>query len=496
MIDDGSSRSESDNEVNITYIQIQRDITLLLDYIEQLTDNRLLVQFADTRANAAENPPSTNTPVDFVRNPLSMSTPPCANYADFLNRLASINRVGLVKDEPFSSRDGDPKLDDISFLRWSRNFLATIAAPATKQSIRTTTEFLEVRGRYTPLRNLISSWRTSGASKRVAGSDQLRRLKLPRSVHRLELGLIVITLLVVIISGYAMVGKYISDQRADALNNLLSTVHDVDADSVLIPRTSGDGNNVQIHDNIADLCANYGGNHEGDHSVVVSGASDTGIDRTAAQVATLQLVQDCRKLQLALSRLVGETIRMRSWQTVFIGGPNGSVSEGISTVLAPLVGWSPGVVSQVSQIFTPEFCQKASGAFQVEPKKCAEAVRGLVADTGSTSSSILGWIALFVVPSLYSLVGAGAATMLELRRKVNTWTLILSDRNLIAYNMILGSAFGAIIGMFSRSFGSETSIGPAAIALLAGFNVPGVFSFLDQLSKQVFRLNETPHTTK
>jgi hypothetical protein len=497
MTDDRSSGPESDDKGSKEDAQIRRDIALLLDFLEQLADNRLFAQFKDTRVNAAENPPSTNTPADFVGNPPSIARPPCANYADFLNRLATINRDGPVKDEPFGSRDGDPKLDDLSFLRWSRNFLAAIAAPATVRSIKITDEFLRARGHYIPYLIRIrraANWlrQMPRASKQAAGSY---RLRLPRSVVRLEIGLIGITLLTVVISAYAMVGKYISDQRADALNGFSSIVHDVDADSVLIPRPSHDGNIAPIQADFWERCAGYGGG-PADRKVAVSDAPGTDIERTAVQ-ATLKLVQDCRQLEWAAKRLVGETIRMRSWEKLFIGGPNGSLSERIGAVLAPFVGWSYDAVSRSSGQVDSVFCRTvASGSQPAQPSGCAQVVFDLVTDTGSTASSILGWITLFLVPSLYSLIGAGAATMLALRRKVDTWTLILSDRNRIAYNMILGSAFGAIIGMFSRSFGSETSIGPAAIALLAGFNVPGVFSFLDQFSKQVFRLGETPQSTK
>ena len=117
-------------------------------------------------------------------------------------------------------------------------------------------------------------------------------------------------------------------------------------------------------------------------------------------------------------------------------------------------------------------------------------VRVVVEGTGSTSSAILGFITLYLVPALYSLIGAGAATMRYLRNRVETSTLRITDRHRIAYNLILGCAFGAIIGLFSRYLGSQSSIGPAVVALLAGFNVPAVFYFLGELSNRVFGISE------
>jgi hypothetical protein len=144
------------------------------------------------------------------------------------------------------------------------------------------------------------------------------------------------------------------------------------------------------------------------------------------------------------------------------------------------------------------------------------------------SSAILGCSSLYLVPALYSLIGAGAATMRYLRQRVEASTLSVTDRARIAYNAILvvpvrhsspgnresnqrdtargavpnvgfdplGFAFGAIIGLFARYLGSESNIGPAVVALLAGFNVPTVFSFLGELSNRVFGTTETAGVAK
>jgi Na+/H+-dicarboxylate symporter len=74
--------------------------------------------------------------------------------------------------------------------------------------------------------------------------------------------------------------------------------------------------------------------------------------------------------------------------------------------------------------------------------------------------------------------------------------LRITDRPRIAYNVILGCAFGAIIGLFARYLGSGSDIGPAVVALLAGFNVPAVFFFLGELSNRVFGMNETASVPK
>ena len=82
-----------------------------------------------------------------------------------------------------------------------------------------------------------------------------------------------------------------------------------------------------------------------------------------------------------------------------------------------------------------------------------------------------------------------AAVLRMIRRKVDTCTLASTDRTRLQQGAILGVLCGAIIGLFSDHLtGSEGAgaLGLSALALIAGYNVDGVFRFFDELSDRVF----------
>jgi len=58
---------------------------------------------------------------------------------------------------------------------------------------------------------------------------------------------------------------------------------------------------------------------------------------------------------------------------------------------------------------------------------------------------------------------------------------------------------GAIIGLFFSYIGKtnpQEGLGLSALALLAGYNISGVFSFLDELSNRVFQLGRASSAEK
>ena len=96
----------------------------------------------------------------------------------------------------------------------------------------------------------------------------------------------------------------------------------------------------------------------------------------------------------------------------------------------------------------------------------------------------------YVLPVLYGFLGAMAAAMRLLRRKVDAFLLSYTDRARLQQGAILGVLCGAVIGLFATflgEMGGTGSVGTAALALLAGYNVDGVFRFLDELSDRLFR---------
>jgi hypothetical protein len=485
-----------------------RDVRLLLDYLDISPDNRLLTQFEDTRPDrAAAAPPITK--------------PPCSKYRDFLSRLAAIEKgtQEAAESKETVAPSVDPDLDDLSFLLWTRNFLAIVAAPATLDSIRITHEVIQERSRLAFLPRLANWWKvslfSSGKTEHPKGDADAASTEsiskgarwLARSMRRLEFWLVVTTIVAVLISAYAMVGKYISDQRADALRRFQVAGDALEADAVAARwPAQPDASMADLLTMIKNACSSTTDQKDSSTTDV---KEPTGASETFAAAATMQgaqkLTHDCLEFRQESYHLMAEDIRLRSWESILLGGDSfavevpGSADVGhwipsniIGSIVGPLVGWSSRTVLQVGTGLNEEFCKTLQSTYNTKGKKgdCSEVVRVVVEGTGSTSSAILGFITLYLVPALYSLIGAGTATMRYLRNRVETSTLRITDRHRIAYNLILGCAFGAIIGLFSRYLGSQSSIGPAVVALLAGFNVPAVFYFLGELSNRVFGISE------
>jgi hypothetical protein len=106
------------------------------------------------------------------------------------------------------------------------------------------------------------------------------------------------------------------------------------------------------------------------------------------------------------------------------------------------------------------------------------------------ADGLLGCITLYLLPTLYGGLGAMAATLRALRRKVDHSLVTMTDRGRVQQDVILGVLCGAIIGLFSSYLGAsnpQQGFGLSALALLAGYNISGVFAFLDELSSRMFQ---------
>jgi len=495
------------------YAMLLRDIFLLLDFLETVNDNRLLAQFDDTR-------PKSGAPSPIV------ATPPCNSYHEFLRRLSEAQER-VPPERPQGQPTEASELEDLAFLRWSRNFLASVAAPATVDSILTTRQFIQERARValTPpwkslwnwvVRRFRSSPQPDANENREIPRDEnpSRGAKwLARSARRLERGLLLITILTVMVSAYAMVGKYISDQRTGALDSYQNAANALYTDIPSLWKAQPGESIVQFVNKFESTCSISAPPADMTGTPVKKVADSSGPDNPATaenagsttgpgnpDVATIdaavKLLRDCREYRRAKYRLAAEDIRLRSWQSIFMGRWDWwSPGDVASAMVGSIVGWSDSTLVRAGAAFDEPFCNDMKEDYDLN-QNCREVVRGVVEGTGSMSSAILGCISLYLVPALYSLIGSGAATMRYLRHRVEASTLSVTDRARIAYNAILGFAFGAIIGLFARYLGSESNIGPAVVALLAGFNVPAVFAFLGELSNRVFGTTEAAGVTK
>ena len=106
------------------------DIAVLLNYLNELPDSRLLSYFKATQDRVLDGR---------TRN----TVPPCDSYAEFLDRL-DIIAAAFQTGRPPPEHDGP---GPIAFVDWSCDFLAAVAAPATASSIRLTRQYAIHRSR-------------------------------------------------------------------------------------------------------------------------------------------------------------------------------------------------------------------------------------------------------------------------------------------------------------------------------------------------------------
>lgn len=113
--------------------------------------------------------------------------------------------------------------------------------------------------------------------------------------------------------------------------------------------------------------------------------------------------------------------------------------------------------------------------------------------------ALAGILGTAILPVLYGILGAGAAILRSLSRKMKLSLLAPRDLNLSLQQLALGAVMGACIGIFiaqpSTSANAATVIGPvalsaSALSFLAGFGVDAVFATLETVIARIF--NQQP----
>jgi hypothetical protein len=123
-------------------------------------------------------------------------------------------------------------------------------------------------------------------------------------------------------------------------------------------------------------------------------------------------------------------------------------------------------------------------------------------DASSVASRLTAVFGSAVLPVLYGLLGAGAAVLRNISRKITLSTLSPRDRNLSLLQLLLGTVTGACIGLFIVAPGKDTPlIGPvglsgSAISFIAGFGVEAVFQALETLIARVFNISGVSAQTR
>jgi hypothetical protein len=124
-----------------------------------------------------------------------------------------------------------------------------------------------------------------------------------------------------------------------------------------------------------------------------------------------------------------------------------------------------------------------------------------VRDAPSRAAAFANILGSAVLPFLYGLLGAGAAIIRSLSRKIRESRLSPRDLVLSFQQLALGAVVGACIGLFVVAPGAdetgESLLGPvalsaSAISFVAGFGVESVFQALEALIVRIFNISPTP----
>jgi hypothetical protein len=468
-----------------------RDAWILLEFLGQQADSRLQAHFEDTRAELA-------APIH------KLAAPPCRTYRHFLNRLITISgRLScshpvVTVPEPAAGLpgEGDEGLGDLDFLYFSRDFLAAVAAPATVDTIALTRAYINAR-RVSPLARMvrvIGHW----VGSKATGSNRVTRAtsqqndytdsagRIARRVVFLEYGTVVLTLITLAVSAYALSGRLILDSERQVASDYAGIQRDLEL------AASGSGvTAVEGGDSLIASCGRPGSS--GDTAVVRTAKAEVLADASsstqlasasAAPVQTIKQAALCWRVTKAREDVVVARLHLVSW--------TGVVIEGLK--IGELFGINRGFI-EGSATLHPEWCGRI-GANPGPDGACSGALSDALYRSDEVAQSLLGCIALYVLPALYGCLGAAAATFRMLRRKVDQSLVSVTDRGRVMQDIVLGLLCGAIMGLFVGYIGKGTpdlGLGLSALALLAGYNVSGVFAFLDELCNRVFRPGQAAH---
>jgi hypothetical protein len=139
------------------------------------------------------------------------------------------------------------------------------------------------------------------------------------------------------------------------------------------------------------------------------------------------------------------------------------------------------------------------GALRGDPRRRLAEARNqeLIDNAPSRGAALASIMGTAVLPFLYGLLGAGAAIIRQLSRKIRASLLSPRDLHLSVQQLALGAVVGACIGLFIAAPGGagegESLLGPvtlsaSAISFVAGFGVDSVFEALETLIKRIFNV--------
>ena len=449
-----------------------RDVRVLLEYLGQQADIRLQSHFEDTR-------PQLSAPI------ARRAAPPCRTYRYFLGRLTAIIAGQASPRVPRGEQDD---LTDDAFLCYARDFLAAVAAPASVHTILATKAYAQER-RYPGYSRLLHEGprRRSPVPGPVAVKSRSRSeealhtgaRRLARRVAFYERLAIGVLLGVIGASTYAFTGQAILESQARYFGEYQSIGHDLDAylkDARVAKIDVADAGELPP----PGCDRSYDEAHRSPTVQIASASPTAAIQPRMTGVLSMnpRLCALYWRIRRNNQDITAVTLHLISW--------SGFVLETLH--LGDLFGVSRQLIDRSATVHH-DFCRYAQLPTDSDGS-CTAALENIVYQATEAAQSLLNSITLYVLPTLYGFLGGAMAALRNQRRKAELYLVTLADRGRIQQDVILASLCGAIMALFAGYIGKGTAaegLGLSALALLAGYNVPAMLSFLDGLSNRVFQ---------
>jgi hypothetical protein len=405
-------------------------------------------------------------------------------YDDSRFHLVAPTSISSIASPSSRLDSTDHELSDLAFLYLSRDFLAAVAAPATIDSIRVTKAYVACRRRslFSNLWHRFMVKRTSRAADSQAECEAGAK-RLASRVVLIEWCALGGTVLTLMISAYAFAGHRILDSRSQIFTEYAAIGHD----KVELATEPGT-NDLTSPVSLASLCERTSPPTGAAPREVASPVrlASPGIAAAAELVSdpprrTAAILRECSlywRSKQNTANIAAVTLHMTSWSGVVINDLH----------VGEVFGVNPESIRRSADEH-PEYCDKLSLS-KTADGNCGQALQEIIYHTPEVVDTLLGCIALYILPTLYGGLGAMAAALRTLRRKVDLSLVTMTDRGRVQQDVILGVLCGAMIGLFFDSIGKanpQEGLGLSALALLAGYNISGVFTFLDELSNRLFQ---------
>jgi hypothetical protein len=468
---------------------VLREVGLLLDYLNRQPEPRLNRYFAL---------PGTQAPR--VEAPLTTPIPPCRDLGYFLGRIAAIAALGRDADptattQPTASKELAPRpgdgaqqddatlparsLGDLAFLIWARDFLTSVAAPATLDTIRVTRAYRAHRAtkavprteksrHTTDERDLFMSRYGVLIARRVSRFTVLAFLLLWCSLH---ISYLVYTGQSLLQENAALRGEYAAHE---------TRVKEAAVQEEAVIQTALRAEQSSEAPFLGRVYCRIRTNLSSEQKFEVVRISPVATAQRTATVgaaeggstANMRLYISDRQRALCTEY---DTLEQRSGELKHAHGRWWDHAVLVRRITQP--DELPKLLNpfEWAQWFQRDLPRRDPWHLETYRYRMHHMINGLLAG---------------IMPAMYAALGALASLFRRMAKKVEEERLGPADYSGMMSSLVLGILTGAVIGLFMsvlpQSGQTGLPLSTTALALLAGYATDRVFSLFDSLAERVF----------